>query len=143
PADMPIGRLEPGELERMCPLVRETQKQKPDFSDWKDPDDYASHGLHSHRHDEATLRKQMAVYYGMISFMDQQIGRILDRLDELGLAENTLVVFTTDHGHFLGQHGLIAKAFMYDDNLRLPFIVRWPGQVPAGATSDALQSLAD
>lgn len=86
----------------------------------------------------------MAVYYGMVSFMDEQIGRILDRLDELGLAEDTLIVFTTDHGHFLGQHGLWHKgAFHYEDLLKLPFIVRWPGKVPAGAENDALQSLAD
>src|SRR5690606_20246368 len=100
-------------------------------SDWIDPGGFANHGLHSHVHDEATLRRQMAVYYGMTSFMDQHIGRVLDRLDALGIADNTLVVFTSDHGHFLGQHGLIAKAFMYDDNLRVPFIVRWPGRVPA------------
>ena len=63
----------------------------------------------------------MACYYGMISLIDQEIGRILDALDRLGIAENTLVVFTTDHGHFLGQHGLIAKgAFHYEDMLRIP-----------------------
>jgi len=86
----------------------------------------------------------MAVYYGMISFMDEQIGRILDRLDELGIAEDTLVVFTTDHGHFLGQHGLTAKgAFHYDDLLRLPFVVRWPAHVLAGIENSSLQSLVD
>jgi uncharacterized sulfatase len=90
------------------------------------------------------MRKNMAVYYGMISFMDQQIGRILDKLDELGVAENTIVVFTTDHGHFLGQHGLIAKGpFHYEDVIRLPFIVRWPGRVAADSESDAIQSLVD
>lgn len=86
----------------------------------------------------------MAVYYGMISFMDKEIGRILDKLDELGIADNTIVVFSTDHGHFIGQHGLIAKGpFHYEDMLKLPFIVRWPGQVPANTSSDALQSLVD
>jgi len=80
----------------------------------------------------------------MVSFVDQQIGRILDALDELGIADNTLIVFTTDHGHFLGQHGLIAKgAFHFEDLLRLPFLVRFPGKVPANQTSDALQSLVD
>ena len=143
PDAMPIGRLDPDELETMCPLVREALKADPDFSDWQDPDGFSNHGLHSHVHDEATLRKQMAVYYGMTSLMDKHIGRILDKLDDLGIAENTLIVFTTDHGHFLGQHGLIAKAFMYDDNVRLPYIVRWPDRVPAGASSSAMQSLVD
>jgi uncharacterized sulfatase len=76
--------------------------------------------------------------------MDKYIGQMLDKLDELGLAENTLVVFTTDHGHFIGQHGLIAKgAFHYEDMIKLPFIVRYPGKVPAGKRCDALQTLVD
>ncbi len=62
----------------------------------------------------------------------------------MGLAENTLVVFTTDHGHFYGQHGLIAKGpFHYEDMIKLPFITRFPGRVPAGKQSDSLQSLVD
>ena len=86
----------------------------------------------------------MAIYYGMISLMDQEIGRILECLDRLGIAEQTLVVFSTDHGHFLGQHGLIAKgAFHYEDLVRVPFLVRYPARVPAGGVSDALQSLVD
>jgi uncharacterized sulfatase len=94
--------------------------------------------------DPALGRRNMAIYYGMISFMDQQIGRMLATLDRLGIAENTIVIFTTDHGHFLGQHGLWYKgAFHYEDLVRLPFIVRWPGQVPAGQVSSALQSLVD
>ena len=91
-----------------------------------------------------TLAKNTAVYYGMITLMDKYIGRILDRLDTLGLRDNTLVVFTTDHGHFLGQHGLVAKgAFHYEDMIRVPFIVSAPGRVPAGRRSSALQSLVD
>jgi arylsulfatase A-like enzyme len=107
-------------------------------------EDQGIHGFMSHLHDEEELKKNIAVYYGMISFIDAEVGRILDRLDALHLAENTLVVFTTDHGHFLGQHGLIAKgAFHYEDMIRLPFIVRWPGRVPAGGQSDAIQNLVD
>ena len=102
------------------------------------------HGYRSHVHDRNALAKDIAVYYGMISLMDKQIGRILDTLDRLGLAESTLVVFTTDHGHFYGHHGLIAKgAFHYEDMIRVPFVVRQPGRVPAGRRSDAMQSLVD
>jgi uncharacterized sulfatase len=80
----------------------------------------------------------------MISFIDHEIGRILDTLDRLGIAGDTLVLFSTDHGHFLGQHGLIAKgAFHYEDMLRIPMIVRYPGVVPAGVTSAALQCQVD
>jgi len=143
PADMQPGRLLPGELEPMPPHFQKTQEKDPDFSAYRETE-FANHGFHSHLIDEEKLRQNMAVYYGMTSLMDQQIGRILDAVDRLGIAENTLVVFTTDHGHFLGQHGLIAKgAFHYEDLIRLPFIVRYPGQVAAGAVSDTLQSLVD
>jgi arylsulfatase A-like enzyme len=143
PADMAPGTLDPGELDRMPPHFRKTQEQSPDFSGYQETA-FHNHGFHSHLQDPSELRKDMAVYYGMISLMDQQIGRILEALDASGAAENTLVVFTTDHGHFLGQHGLRAKgAFHYEDMLRVPFIVRYPGRVPAGAVSDSLQALID
>ncbi len=102
------------------------------------------HGLKSHVQDEEELRREIAVYYGMVAFMDEHIGRTLRRLDELGLADNTLVVFTSDHGHFYGHHGLNAKGpFHYEDGVRVPMIVRWPGCTPAGVRSNALQSLVD
>jgi len=145
PSQMPIGELAEGELETMCPLLRETQKSpdEADFSGWLDEGGYANHGLQSHVHDPEALRRDMAIYYGMTSFMDAHIGRILNKLDELGLAQNTIVVFTSDHGHNLGNHGLVAKAFMYEDNVRVPFLVRWPGRTPAGSTIHALQGLVD
>lgn len=143
PAEVEVPNGFPGEMDRMPPHFGKTQEAQPDFSAYRESG-FANHGFHSHLTDEATLRKQIAVYYGMISFMDAQIGRILDKLDELGIADNTLVVFTTDHGHFFGQHGLVAKGpFHYEDLLKLPFVVRWPGKVPAGRTCDALQGLVD
>lgn len=143
PADMEPGTLEPGEIERWPSHFARTQQPNPDFSDFAETQ-WANHGLHTHLHDREILKRQMAVYYGMISFMDQQIGRILDSLDRDGLAENTLIVFSTDHGHFLGQHGLIAKGpFHFEDLIRVPFIVRYPGRVPANRSDDSLQSLVD
>ena len=86
----------------------------------------------------------MATYYGMTSLLDANVGRMLQVLDETGLAARTLVVFTSDHGHFLGQHGLIAKGpFHYEDLIRVPMIVRQPGTVPPGRVSAAVQSLVD
>lgn len=142
PADMVPGSLAPGELDAMPPHFAKMQEARPDFSAWRETA-FATHGFTSHRVSDAQLRRDIAVYYGMISFMDAQIGRVLDALDRHGLAEDTLVVFTADHWHFLGQHGLIAKGlFHYEDLVRLPFLVRGP-DVPASATSDALQSLVD
>ena len=82
-------------------------------------------------------------YWGAISFIDDNVGRMLAALDRLGLAANTLVVFTTDHGEYMGAHGLIAKGgFFYDALLRVPFIARWPGVAP-GSRSEALFSFVD
>ena len=143
PEDMTPGRLEPGEMERLPPHFQKTQERDPDFSSYKETP-HGNHGFHSHLIDPASQRKNMAVYYGMISFLDQQAGRILEALAASGAAENTLVVFTTDHGHFLGQHGLRAKGpFHYEDMLKLPFLVRYPGRVPAGTVNDSLQALID
>ncbi|HVF10592.1 MAG TPA: sulfatase-like hydrolase/transferase, partial [Abditibacteriaceae bacterium] len=143
PAAMEPGTLLENEMDLLPAHFRLTQQAQPDFAAYAETE-YSNHGFYSHLTEETQLRRDMAVYYGMISFMDQQIGRILDALDSLNITENTLVVFSTDHGHFLGQHGLVAKgAFHYEDLLRLPFIVRWPQQIPAGRQSAALQSLVD
>ena len=142
PDDMVPGKLTPGEHDLNPPYFRKTQEEKPDFSMYKET--FGAHGFHSHLTKPEELRKGIATYYGMISFMDQQIGRILEALDRLGMAHNTMVVFTTDHGHFTGQHGLVAKGpFHYEDMLRVPMIVWYPGRVPQNVVSDSLQSLVD
>jgi arylsulfatase A-like enzyme len=82
------------------------------------------------------LAKMIAAYYGMVSQLDWNIGRILETLDELGLADDTLVLFTTDHGELLGDHQMIFKGPMhYEGLLRVALIARGPG-FEAGATVD-------
>lgn len=77
-------------------------------------------------------------YLGEIALIDRQVGKILGELDRLGLADNTLVVYTADHGDLCGGHGLIDKHYvMYDDLVRVPFLVRWPGILPANTLCDA------
>ncbi len=145
PSDMVPGELTPGEHDRNPIHFRKTQEE--DHEWWlalQEEEGFYIHGGHSHVKSAEEIRKDMACYYGMVSFMDQQIGRILDALDRLGMADNTLVVFTSDHGHFLGQHGLTVKPLHhYEDMLRVPFIVRYPGKTPAGGASDAIQNLVD
>ena len=99
PEEMQPGHLEPGELDAMPPHFAKTQQRSPDFSAWQETP-FGNHGFNSHLHEPDAMRKNMAVYYGMVSLMDREIGRILDTLDHLGIADNTLVVFSTDHGHF-------------------------------------------
>ncbi len=144
PASVTVPRVTPGEHEVNPPHFRLTQQPDPDFTPWLEEGGNGLHGCHCHLHDRDELARDIACYYGMVSCMDRYIGDILNRLEELGLAENTLVVFTSDHGHFFGQHGLIAKGpFHYEDMIRVPMIVRWPGVCQAGARSEALQLLSD
>ncbi|MFW6308789.1 MAG: sulfatase [bacterium] len=146
PEDITVPEKVEGEMEDKPPHFALTQKRNPDFSDYRSDREgvHALHGCHSHLHDKEEMKKKIAVYYGMVSLMDKYIGRILDKLEELGMAENTIVVFTTDHGHFYGQHGLVAKGpFHYEDLIRVPFLVRYPEEVPAGEENEALQSLVD
>jgi uncharacterized sulfatase len=154
PADMgggnELGRgFEPGEFDDMPPQFAKTQEEYPDYSMYREEGGQGLHGFHSHLHSEEQLRRSIACYYGMMSLIDHEVGCILDALDRLGIAEDTLVVFTTDHGHFLGQHGLIAKgAFHYEDMLRIPMIVRCPDRIcptgtVGGVRSNALQCQVD
>ncbi|MED5015889.1 sulfatase-like hydrolase/transferase [Paenibacillus chibensis] len=144
PDTLTVPKAVPGEHDRNPPHFQMTQLSDPDFSSYKETG-YGIHGYHSHAGmTEEEHRKAVATYYGMVSFMDDAIGRILNKLDALGIADNTIVVFTTDHGHLFGQHGMMYKGgFHYEDLLRLPFIVRYPGRTPAGMVSDSIQSLVD
>ncbi len=71
-----------------------------------------------------------------VASIDDNIGRVLDYLDESGLAENTIVVYTADQGFFLGEHGLFDKRFMYEESLRMPFIVRYPRGIKPGSVNE-------
>ncbi|MCY3780121.1 MAG: sulfatase-like hydrolase/transferase [Chloroflexi bacterium] len=144
PAAVSMPAVTPGEHDVSPPHLQLTQQTNPDFSAWQEPNGSGCHGFHSHLHNRDELAKDIACYYGMVSCMDKYIGQIIDHLDNAGLAENTLVVFTSDHGHYFGQHGLIAKgAFHYDDGLRVPMIARLPGAIPADHISHSLQTLVD
>jgi len=80
------------------------------------------------------IREYAAIYHGMVKYIDDQLGRVLAKLDELNLADETLVIFTTDHGDMVGAHGCIGKSIFsfYDDLVRIPLLARLPGRIPAG-----------
>lgn len=82
-------------------------------------------------------------YLRVIASMDDNIGRVLDYLDASGLSKNTIVIYTSDNGFFLGDHGWFDKRFMYEQSLRVPLLVRWPGRVKGGVVSDAIVSNID
>jgi arylsulfatase A-like enzyme len=87
-------------------------------------------------------RAHVRDYYAMVSGVDAQFGRILAALEEQGLAENTIVLFTSDHGNCLGIHDRISKNNPYEESMRVPFLIRWPGRIPA-RQDDLLLSTVD
>lgn len=90
------------------------------------------------------LRGIRAAYYAMVDLIDDEVGRILACLDELGLREDTLVVFTSDHGEMLGDHQLLLKGpMMYEGAVRVPLLMRWPGRLPAGTRRPELVQWID
>ena len=82
-------------------------------------------------------------YLRLVASLDENVGRVLDYLDSHGLRENTLVIYTSDHGCFLGEHGLYNKMWMYDPAIRVPLLARWPGHIAPGSHPDALVSFLD
>lgn len=87
--------------------------------------------------DAEILRAVTAHYYGAVTMVDKYIGRVLAAVDELGLADDTVVVFTADHGNMLGERNRMFKGVMYESSVRVPLIVRAPGRVRAGAVLHA------
>ncbi|PHR93054.1 MAG: sulfatase [Blastopirellula sp.] len=82
-------------------------------------------------------------YLRCIDAVDDNVGIVLDYLDESGLAENTLVVYTSDQSFYLGEHGWFDKRWMYEESLRTPCIIRWPGHIKPGSTNDEMISNLD
>ncbi|MFY0627943.1 MAG: sulfatase [Reichenbachiella sp.] len=87
-------------------------------------------------------QRYMQDYLGSITSVDEGVGRVLDYLEESGLAENTIVVYTSDQGFYLGEHGWFDKRFIYNESFKTPFLVKWPGQIaPDSKNTQMVQNL--
>ena len=93
--------------------------------------------------DESQQRKAIAAYYASVTFMDEQLGRLLDTLDRLDLRDNTVVIFISDHGFNLGEHTCWQKLNLWEESVRVPLIISAPGIETAGSQSDAVVELID
>jgi arylsulfatase A-like enzyme len=151
PATVPLRTPNRGELERMPPhhqlYYRGRLGETP----------YAPTGIQgtsAKKHNlselpEAHLREMVAHYYGSISLVDACIGRVLDALDRFGLAENTIVLYCSDHGELMGDHGLVYKGpFHYESMIRTPLLWRWPAggraaAIEGGRTYEHVTSTVD
>lgn len=86
----------------------------------------------------------LAAYYGMVRFLDDSLGKILDALERLQMRDNTIVVFCSDHGDFAGEHGMMDKGGMlYDCLTRVPLVVSWPGRIDQGVVDESMVNLID
>jgi len=85
----------------------------------------------------------MRVYYAMTANFDWNFGRITDAINSAGIAENTIIVVTSDHGEMFGAHGRMKKNIFYEEAVRVPFLMSWKGNIPSGLVSDTLISTVD
>ena len=85
-----------------------------------------------HPYTDDEVMRARGAYYGLIEWMDAKMGRFLDALEEHGLAENTVVIYTSDHGDSLGEHGLWRKMSMYEASSHIPIQIAWPKKLPSG-----------
>ncbi|MBD8487449.1 sulfatase [Echinicola sp. CAU 1574] len=106
------------------PINEEFKKQYPsmseeDFMRWK-------------------YQRYMQDYLGTIAAVDENVGRLMDYLDENGLSENTIVVYTSDQGFYLGEHGWFDKRFIYDESFKTPLLIKWPEKIEAGSKNNVM-----
>ena len=88
-------------------------------------------------------RKDIAEYYAMITAIDDNIGRLLDELDQLSLTDDTLILVTSDHGDMLGSQGMFLKRKPFEESIRVPGVVRYPRKIAAGRTKRTLFTHVD
>lgn len=124
------------EMEGRHPSAQKTQDMFQQTKDWRifQPDDW-----------ESVRRRVLHGYYACVSQVDDAVGRVLKKLDELGIRENTIVIYMSDHGEFAGEHGMIEKApgIAFRCVTRIPFIWLWPGHLPENTMRDSLVESVD
>ena len=121
------------------------EEQAAAWAEVYDPRNEAFHEANPEGDDLTRWKYQRYVkeYLRTVAGVDDNVGRLLDYLDETGLSENTVVIYSSDQGWYIGEHGWYDKRWMYEESLVTPLLVRWPGVVEPGAVSDAMVSNLD
>ena len=133
-----FGSLPNREYQRM------TDEQKKTWDEWYEPrnqsflKDLKSGKLSEKEIIQWKYQRYITDYLKSVQAVDDGVGRILDYLDKAGLAENTIVIYSSDQGFYLGEHGWYDKRWMYEESLKMPFLIRWPGVIMPGSDSPAL-----
>jgi arylsulfatase len=132
-SDIPSPNYKEGEL-----------KNKPVYQQVDTRGASGGHAVSFTKTSDLEHRKMKAAYYAMIEQVDTEVGRMLQALEESGQAENTIVIYMSDHGEMLGDHGIFLKGpYFYEGAIRVPLMIRWPGKFKAGLKSDALVEMVD
>ncbi len=150
PAAMPGPLFRVSDLaqqQRLSPIDFQSRPRRPDELDIPNPilpaSPVSGHEAGGSAGDRSAKTLQ-AAYYAMIKLIDDQVGRILEALEETQQRENTVVLFMSDHGEMLGDHGLIQKGCrFYEGSVHVPMIWSWPGRIQAGLRSSGLVELTD
>jgi arylsulfatase A-like enzyme len=143
---VPLTDYDDGELEDKPPHFSLARRGELETSVFRGEYPVAGQGdgADYRRPSTSEMSQGRAYYYNMVRLIDQQMGRMLRHLDEAGLAENTLVIFTSDHGELLGDHGLWMKGpFHYEQIVRVPLLLRWPRGFAGGKRIPAIVSHLD
>ena len=128
PADeLTVPRVPDEYLETLPPAARDSLTRKPEHA----------------RISDELARQAMQAYYASITFADAQLGRVLDALEQSGAAENTVIVFTSDHGYHMGEHGHWLKTTLFENAARVPLIIAGPGVAAAGRSTSSLAEMVD
>jgi arylsulfatase A-like enzyme len=118
-----------------------TLPRRPNYSETSDP--YADNWAKLPDDYPRVIDAYQRNYYAQTANLDWNVGRLMEAIDRMRLAEDTIFVFTSDHGEMFGAHGRRAKYIFYDEAVRVPFLMRWPGRIPAKRTTDALLGTPD
>ena len=146
PEDVPLPDFDEGELDDKPPHFAIARRGELETSVFRGEYPIAGQGggADYRQTTEQEVRQGRAYYYNMVRLIDRQMGRVLRYLDEAGLTENTLVIFTSDHGELLGDHGLWMKGpFHYEQIVRVPLLLRWPRGFSTGQRTQAILSHLD
>lgn len=120
---------------------RQALPVRPNFSTKSDPygDNWAKLGANY----EKAVQEDMRIYYAQTASIDLQLGRLMRTLEEAGVADNTILVFSSDHGEMFGSQGRKNKLIFYEEAARIPLLMRWPGRIPVKTVSEALVGVPD
>jgi arylsulfatase A-like enzyme len=121
------------EYKNRSSVAKEAKMRIEFMPDWDAPKD-----LTGRQRKQYNYQQLMKHFLATLKAQDDNVGRLLHFLDQSGLADNTIVIYTGDHGFFLGEHGWFDKRFMYEQALRVPWMIRYPGTVDQGTTTDLM-----